>query len=406
MGEERYLWHRGSVFVPDDLVDVIEAVIGLYSPPMDAHSAPSPVPSGPIGVDPRTIASAYDFPPGEAKGQCIAVILLGGGYDPNDFAQYFAGLGLNVPKITLVELGTQTNNPAPKSSIQAMLSGAPPDAQTLWTLEASLDIELIGTLANDAHVVVYLAENSTQGKLEALAHAVTDSYDASVISCSFGAFEDSMTQADLQVLNLVCLIAGLFGVTICVSSGDKGDGAAGGANPRVRFMASSPNVLACGGTHAVFDAAGTLHETVWNEVFFGFPFSSGGGVSGFFSLPSMQASANVPGKTGGRSGRGVPDVAAKADMLTGYPVVVRGFTFNMGGTSAAAPLWASLAARLNQNLGWRVGRLSPVLYTSPFAAALRDVTSGNNGTFFTAHPGWDACCGLGTPNGMALLNLL
>ena len=93
-------------------------------------------------------------------------------------------------------------------------------------------------------------------------------------------------------------------------------------------------------------------------------------------------------------------------MLTGYPVVVRGFTFNMGGTSAAAPLWASLAARLNQNLGWRVGRLSPVLYTSPFAAALRDVTSGNNGTFFTAHPGWDACCGLGTPNGMALLNLL
>src|SRR4029450_13125428 len=104
---------------------------------------------------------------------------------------------------------------------------------------------------------------------------------------------------------------------------------------------------------------------------------------GLSPLRSMQASASVPGKTGGRSGRGVPDVAAKADMLTGYPVVVRGFMFNMGGTSPAASRWASLAARLNQTLVWRVGRLSPVLYTSPFAAALRDVTSGNNGTFFT-----------------------
>jgi kumamolisin len=402
---QKYLWHEGPAYIPDDLTDVVEAVIGLYSPALETHSAPGRSGPPPAGVDPRTIACAYDFPPGDAKGESIAVILLGGGYDPADLNAYFAALNLKVPKTTLVLVGAQTNSPAPASSISDMLSGNPPNLQTLWTIEAALDLELIGTLANDAHIVVYLAENTTQGKLEALARA-TSNPDVSVISCSFGSFEDSVTQATLEATDEACETAGLFGKTVCVSSGDKGDGSGGSRSPRVRFMASSPNVLACGGTHATIPANGPLDETVWNELFFGNQFSSGGGVSAAFPLPSWQAGADVPGKTGGRTGRGVPDVAAKADMLTGYPIRVRGFSFNMGGTSAAAPLWASLVARLNQNLGFRVGHLTPLLYTAAFAATFRDVTVGDSGPHFAAHPSWDACTGLGTPNGNALLKLL
>jgi kumamolisin len=201
-----------------------------------------------------------------------------------------------------------------------------------------------------------------------------------------------------------CEMAGLLGITVCVSSGDRGDGAEGGSVPRVRFPASSPHVLACGGTHAVLKSRRAIFESVWNENFFGQQFSSGGGVSHAFGLPSWQQAADVPGATGGATGRGVPDVAAKADMLTGYPIRVRGFVFNMGGTSAAAPLWASLAARLNQEIGARIGFINPLIYANP--SALRDTKAGSSGPLFSARADWDACTGLGTPKGGALTNIL
>jgi kumamolisin len=399
-----YYSHEGAVHVPEELQDVIETVVGLHTEPMETFARPAKGMAATAGVDPRVVASAYNFPPGDAVGEGIAIILLGGGFDADDLEPYFTGLGLSVPKITIVELAGQTNDPAPASKIQDLLNGVPPDKQTLWTIEASLDVQLIGTLANGAHISVYFAPNSTQGKLEAIARAALDG--ASVISGSFGLYETDAPAADLQAIDMTSENAGLLGVSVCVSSGDRGDGSEGGPNPRVRFPASSPNVIACGGTHAVFDTAGMLQETVWNELFAGVQFSSGGGVSGLFPTPWWQAGAGIPGKTGGRIGRGVPDVAAKADLATGYPIRVRGFTFPTGGTSAAAPLWASLCARLNENLGVRIGHLTPLLYTPAFANALRDVVAGNNGTFFTAQPDWDACTGLGSPDGLLLLTAL
>lgn len=402
--EQTGLWHEGPVSVPADLHDVIEAVIGLHSEPMDAHAAPARRGAKPpAGVDPRDVATAYDFPCGDAGGECIAIILLGGGFDTADLAPYFSGLGLPIPQIDVVQVNGQTNNPAPAASIAAMLAGTPPDPQTLWTIEASLDVELIGTLANAAHIVVYFAPNTSQGKLEAFDRAMSDPFGVSVISCSFGSYEASLTTAYLQQLDDRFAMAALQGITVCVSSGDRGDGAEGGRVPRVRFPASSPNVLACGGTHALLKG-GALVESVWDEMFFGQHFSSGGGVSGFFPLPSWQQSADVPGATGGATGRGVPDVAAKADMLTGYPIRVRGFVFNMGGTSAAAPLWASLAARINRSLGVRIGHMNALLYAKP--SALRDITNGSSGVHFSARQDWDACTGLGSPRGEALIRVL
>ena len=104
-------------------------------------------------------------------------------------------------------------------------------------------------------------------------------------------------------------------------------------------------------------------------------------------------------------GRGVPDVAGDADPESGYNVLVDGQQTVIGGTSAVAPLWAGLLARINQSLGKNVGYLNPLLYTKNVEADLHDITVGSNGTY-SAGPGWDACTGLGTPNGAALLAAL
>jgi kumamolisin len=77
----------------------------------------------------------------------------------------------------------------------------------------------------------------------------------------------------------------------------------------------------------------------------------------------------------------------------------------IGGTSAVAPLWAGLLARINQSLGKNIGYLNPLLYTQKVEATLHDIMVGNNGTY-SAGPGWDACTGLGTPDGAALLAAL
>jgi kumamolisin len=101
--------------------------------------------------------------------------------------------------------------------------------------------------------------------------------------------------------------------------------------------------------------------------------------------------------------RGVPDVAGDADPETGYEVRVDGTASVIGGTSAVAPLWAALVTRLNQLSGTPTGLANPKLYNA--STALRDITSGNNGDFAAA-AGWDACTGLGSPNGAALRGVI
>ncbi len=145
---------------------------------------------------------------------------------------------------------------------------------------------------------------------------------------------------------------------------------------------------------------------VWNEN----PQNSagGGGISDHFPVPSYQSSAGIPksANPGGRVGRGSPDVAGDADPQSGYKVRVDGQDLVIGGTSAVAPLWAGLIALANQKLGKPVGFLNPLLYTSAkVKATMRDVTSGNNGAY-SAKPGWDACTGLGTPDGAKLIAAL
>jgi len=176
------------------------------------------------------------------------------------------------------------------------------------------------------------------------------------------------------------------------------------------FPASSPHALGCGGTKLVGNVSTSTitSEVVWNELA-SREGAGGGGVSDVFDLPSWQSTAGVPTLGSGKSGRGVPDVAGNADPVTGYLVVVNGQRQPIGGTSAVAPLWAGLIARLAQATGKRFGMLQPLVYAgvTPGTAApgFNDITEGNNGAY-KAGPGWDACTGLGTPNGTALLTRL
>jgi kumamolisin len=128
-------------------------------------------------------------------------------------------------------------------------------------------------------------------------------------------------------------------------------------------------------------------------------------VSDTFALPSYQTSAGVPASAnpGGHVGRGVPDVAGDADPATGYDIVLGGTTQTFGGTSAVAPLWSALIARINSELGRSAGFVHPLLYAKP--SAFHDVVSGSNGAY-SAGPGWDACTGLGSPDGALVRDAL
>ena len=237
--------------------------------------------------------------------------------------------------------------------------------------------------------------------MDAITTAIHDgTHQPSVISISWGGAESTWTQQAMTALDAAAQDAALLGVSICVAAGDDGssDGVSDGGN-HVDFPASSPHVVACGGT-GLQSANGTISsETVWNDGAQGG--ATGGGFSAQFPLPSWQASAGVTPPSGG--GRGVPDVSGDADPESGYQVLVDGESLVIGGTSAVAPLWSGLIALLNQKLGKPLGFLQPTLYGfSSSTQAFHDITQGSNGAF-SAAPGWDACSGLGSPSGENLL---
>ncbi len=394
-----YRGRVGSVSVPGNLAGVVEGVFGLDDrPAADPHFQRYEPALGVRAIaakafTPPALARLYDFPSGvDGAGQCIGIIELGGGYKPADLATYFGSLGLAVPTVKAVLVDHAKNLPTNANSADG---------------EVLLDIEVAGAVAPKALIAVYFAPNTTQGFLDAITTAVHDSVNKpSVISVSWGSAEANWTTQAMTQYDQAFQAAAAMGVTICVAAGDSGssDGVADGS-PHVDFPASSPNVLACGGTKLLASSATTIDsESVWNE---GVTTSAtGGGVSGFFALPAYQSNAGVPVGTAGKAGRGVPDVAGDADPATGYQVRVDGQDLVIGGTSAVAPLWAGLVALMNQKLGHPVGFLNPMLYGSLQGKGVtHDITIGNNGAF-SANAGWDACTGWGSPDGAKLVAAL
>jgi kumamolisin len=395
-----YRCRTGSLTIPADLESVVEGVFGLDNRPQaKAHfrvrkNEPNVRPrAAAVSYSPLQVGKAYGFPTGASgAGQCIAVIELGGGYSDSDLASFFGNLGISTPKVTAVSVDGGTNAPTGQAG------GA--DG------EVELDIEVAGAIAPAAQIAAYFAPNTDRGFIDAVTTAVHDaSLKPSIISISWGGPENSWTAQSRNALNSACQDASTMGVTVLAAAGDDGasDGSTDGT-PTVDFPAASPFVVACGGTKLAISGSAIGSEQVWNELSANAG-ATGGGVSEVFALPTYQQSSKVPKAPNGFVGRGVPDVAGNADPESGYNVFVDGQQTVIGGTSAVAPLWAGLLALINQSLEANVGFVNAQLYAAKAEATFHDITSGNNGTY-SAGKGWDACTGLGSPNGSALLAAL
>ena len=204
-----------------------------------------------------------------------------------------------------------------------------------------LDIEVAGAVAPKAKIVVYFTPNTSQGFLDAITQAVHDTVNKpSVISISWGGPESTWTAQAIQQFDQAFQAAAALGITVCVAAGDNGssDGVDDG-QAHVDFPASSPNVLACGGTR--LNANGTTQSRARSSGTSPTSGATGGGISDDFPLPDYQETAGVPPSANSNKnvGRGVPDVAADADPATGYTVRVDGQDTVIGGTSAVAPLY-------------------------------------------------------------------
>lgn len=258
------------------------------------------------------------------------------------------------------------------------------------------------------------------------------------------AFQDASVLANGPT---ICIATGDFGSNCSIgnevgSSPAKGDGYA-----HVQYPASDPWVLGVGGTTLgqylpMGSTTPAPVEFPWNAPFTGDPWGTGGGgVSDYFPLPSYQALAGVPGSVNpgiaapnpstitppapfNATGRGVPDVAANANYRTGFSGICFGGIpgGQIGnGTSASAPFWAGLIAVLNSNAGFNIGFANPTLYTlgasafnpinplwpDPAYPQLATAPTDNGNAGIPGYPtqaGWDAVTGLGSPNGMELLN--
>ncbi|MFD7160200.1 protease pro-enzyme activation domain-containing protein [Kribbella sp. NPDC059898] len=385
----------GAVSVPAELDGIVVAVLGLDNRPQARaqfrlHAAPATAQA----FTPDQVGSLYNFPAQtDGTGQTIAIIELGGGFKRADLSTYFTGLKIPEPQVSAVEVDGGKNAP----------TGDPSSADG----EVMLDIEVAGALAPGAKQLVYFAPNTDQGFLDAVSTAVHATPTPTVVSISWGQSEDQWTAQARTAMDQAFADAAALGVTVCAASGDNGsaDGQTDGAQ-HADFPASSPHALACGGTHLEGVPPKITSETVWNTPGGG---ATGGGVSDTFPVPAYQSTAGVPTRAGGGTGRGVPDVAGDADPATGYNILVDGHRMVVGGTSAVAPLWAALLTRLAQATGHSLGLIHTQLYQGVRAGAVQpgfhDITTGTNGAY-QATPGWDACTGLGAPDGTALLKAL
>jgi len=351
-------------------------------------------------------------------------------YDPQDVAAYQACYGTHA-QITNIPVD----------------GGVPPGA---GSGEAALDLENAIGLAPRASYLVYEGPNAAQsvpgsGPYDIFS-AIVNQARANVISVSWGECEQLEGSSGAQAESTLFEQAAAQGQTIISASGDEGSEDCNGANgipdPRLAVddPGSQPFVTGVGGT-TTSQIGPPPGQTVWNNGgnptgLVGLqPGAGGGGVSALWRMQGYQASApsslNVinsqsSGSTCGASSgycREVPDVSANADPATGYVIYYNGSGANpaapsgwqaVGGTSAAAPVWAAVLALIDASSachGSPVGFANPALYRAAaggYSSYFYDVTSGNNdftgtnGGRFAAGPGYDMASGLGTPNATAL----
>lgn len=429
MSAHEYRGFEGRVHLPANLVDLVEAVIGLDNRKLGRPAGTGTGdPPGASYLTPLQIAQDYRFPTNSAAGQTIGIFedaSAGAAYLHSDVSSYVAGLGLPAPTLSDILLLGYTNN-------GALVVNPPPGA----ILECNIDVCIAATSGQGANINVYFTDDSELGWdtfFDRTTFPLAGDNPPSVLTASWvpslsddlGSIGDH-TVAGTFANNLHGKLktAAARGITVFMAIGDWGsENDVGDGKCHISYPNGDPFVTACGGTilgSSNPTPPGTLYEYTWSDGnVLASPFqgwsgtfyyeSTGGGVSDQFPRPPYQVHAGVLpiSKNDGGIRRGLPDVAGMVAM-TGF--VIGGVGNQSGyGTSAVAPLYAGLVATINAFLDHNTGFLNPTLYKYG-PRVCNDIRLGNNDSsyppdapFYTAGVGWDTCTGWGSINGRRLL---
>jgi subtilase family serine protease len=322
------------------------------------------------GYTPADLVSAYNITSSGSSTTIIAAVDAFGYNDAEaNLGVYRAQWGL--PACT-------TANGCFKKLNQNGQQGSYPTQDLGWAQESALDIDMLSAMCPNCQIWLVEANSNSYSNL-ATAVNTAASLGAHAISNSYGGGEGG-TQAYEPSYNHAT-------IAVTASTGDNGYA----AGPQ--FPATSPHVIAVGGTHLVHDGSKRgWAETVWA--------GAGSGCSTVYSKPAWQHDT-------GCTKRMEADVSAVADPATG--VAVYGPTsggnawLKFGGTSVSAPIIGGIYGVNGKN----VKSYAKTLYKK--ASHLYDVTSGSNGSCggsykCTGMPGYDGPTGLGTPNGSKIFH--
>lgn len=382
VSHRRYFANDDAPKIPADIAGLVTGIAGLDNHTVLKHNhtsrpkaaAPHDAPGG--GFDPATLNAAYDTAPmgANGSGQTVGVWEFDG-YQQSNVDTYDQQFGL------------QTSPEQTVSVDGSNYDGAPGQGQ----VEVELDIEVIHAIAPAAKQLVYEAPNSDQGEID-MAAQIASEHKVSVTSISWGSCEPDTTPASMKSTDQGLAQGAAEGISFFSASGDDGSAdctrsASGPGVTAVDFPASDPNVTGVGGTTLTASSSGYGSEAAWS--------GSGGGESTVFDKPSWQTSS---GK------RTVPDVSSDADPASGYGIYSAGSWTSVGGTSAAAPMWAGFALLYNSKAASPLGAANQRLYAVN-GQGFHDVTSGSNGGF-SAGAGYDQVTGWGSYDANALYTAL
>ena len=343
------------------------------------------------------------------SGQMVGLVQFDGFY-ASDIASYEAAAGLPTVPIQTVLLDS--------------FSGVPTTGANSGNIEVSLDIEMAVSMAPGLSEIVVFEGNPNTGYFlpNDVLNAMANSNNISQLSCSWGWSGGPTNTTDTIFKKMAAQ-----GQSFFTASGDSDAFTTGASstngvdNPSLaNTPASSPYITTVGGTTLTTtgpDGAWSS-ETVWNwGLHSGSYVGSSGGISSYYSIPSWQTNTSMDANGGSTSYRNIPDVALTADNV--YVSYGNGSSSTVGGTSCAAPLWAGLAALINQQSvtagGSTIGFVNPAIYalgiSTNFSTNFHDITTGNNTwpsspNGFYAVSGYDLCTGWGTPAGQSLINAL